>query len=461
MSSRRVGRATRGRPERADRGRQGRPAVPRRDALVLAGALGAALLVVGAAVVLDARPDLPDVAPDPSADLTASQRERARQLQADLAGPRWAALVLTVLGAVVAALVLARPVVRLGGAVAARLRLPDVLRRAVQAAAAGAVVVVGSALAALPVRARAHEVLVDVGLDVRGTGLWLTDVARVTAVEAAGTALVVAVGWALLGGHLRPRVRLVAAVLVAAVSVGVGSAVWPLVVEPATRSVVELPDGPARDDVVDLADRAGVEVERVVVADTSRRRTSVNAQVSGIGPTREVELADTLLDLPREQVRAVVAHELAHVEARDVEVGSVLGALGAASGVALLLVVADSGPVRRVTRTSGLRDPAAAGVLVALVAVTSPLVAPAAGYVSRAVEARADVRSLELTRDPAAVAEVQRSLAVRNVGALEAGWDDVLLGRSHPVVPQRLAATRAWAAAEGLAVPPPLAREQP
>ena len=436
-------------------------AVPRRAGLVVAAALLAVLAVAAVVVLPDATAGLGDVEPDPALDLTAAQRERAQGLQDALEVPRYVALASSLGGAVVAALLLGRPAARVGTAAAGGLRLPGPLRRGIGAAAAGAVVVVGSAVAALPARARLHAVLVDVGLDVRSTGLWLADVARVTGVQAAGTALVVGLGWALLSGPVRPRTRLAVAVVVASLAVPVGSALWPLVVEPATRSTVELADGPVRDDVLELADRAGVSVERVVVSDASRRRTSVNAQVSGLGPTREVELTDTLLELPREQVRAVVAHELAHVEARDVAVGSALGALGAAAGVALLLVVADAALVRRAARTWGLRDPASAAVLVALVSLGSVLALPASGALSRAVETRADVRSLELTQDPRAVAEVQRSLAVRNVGALEAGLDDVLLGRSHPVVPRRLATTRAWAAAKGLPVPPPLARPEP
>ena len=80
-----------------------------------------------------------------------------------------------------------------------------------------------------------------------------------------------------------------------------------------------LPEGETRRDVLALADAAGVSVGEVYSVDASRRTTSVNAYVNGLGPTKRVVLFDTLLaDYSREEVRFVVAHELGHVHHRDV-----------------------------------------------------------------------------------------------------------------------------------------------
>ena len=57
----------------------------------------------------------------------------------------------------------------------------------------------------------------------------------------------------------------------------------------------------------------------VYSVDASRRTTAANAYVTGLGPTKRVVLFDTLLDrYSRDEVRVVVAHELAHVRHRDV-----------------------------------------------------------------------------------------------------------------------------------------------
>ena len=74
-----------------------------------------------------------------------------------------------------------------------------------------------------------------------------------------------------------------------------------------------------RSDVLELAAAAGVEVGEVYSVDASRRTTGVNAYVTGLGPTKRVVLFDTLLErYSRDEIRAVVAHELAHVRHRDV-----------------------------------------------------------------------------------------------------------------------------------------------
>ena len=79
------------------------------------------------------------------------------------------------------------------------------------------------------------------------------------------------------------------------------------------------PTAPLRTEVLELADREGVPVDDVLVADASRRTTTLNAYVSGFGSTRRVVLYDNLVDdVPRDQALSVVAHELAHAKHDDV-----------------------------------------------------------------------------------------------------------------------------------------------
>ena len=57
----------------------------------------------------------------------------------------------------------------------------------------------------------------------------------------------------------------------------------------------------------------------VVVHERSQRDTRSNAVVHGLGPTRRMVIDDTRLARPVDEVVAVVAHELAHQQLRDVE----------------------------------------------------------------------------------------------------------------------------------------------
>ncbi len=71
--------------------------------------------------------------------------------------------------------------------------------------------------------------------------------------------------------------------------------VAPVVLEPLFNRFRPLEDERLAGALRALADRAGVPVRDVLVADASRRTTRANAYVSGLGPTRRVVVWDTLL----------------------------------------------------------------------------------------------------------------------------------------------------------------------
>ena len=72
-------------------------------------------------------------------------------------------------------------------------------------------------------------------------------------------------------------------------------------------------------DIKELGAKEGVTVDKVLVADASRRTTTANAYVSGLGPTKRVVFYDTILDgrFTQAELESVAAHELGHVKNRD------------------------------------------------------------------------------------------------------------------------------------------------
>ena len=107
-----------------------------------------------------------------------------------------------------------------------------------------------------------------------------------------------------------------------------GSFGYPMLVEPLFNSFEPCPTATCARRCSPLADEEGVPVQDVLVADASRRTTTLNAYVSGFGSTRRIVLYDNLVDdLPEDQALSVVAHELAHARHRDVA-----GRLGARGG---------------------------------------------------------------------------------------------------------------------------------
>ena len=195
----------------------------------------------------------------------------------------------------------------------------------------------------------------------------------------------------------------------------------------------DVPSGISGTGVLELADSQGVDIDEVLVADASRRTTTLNAYVSGFGGTRRVVLYDTLVrDLPQDQALSVVAHELAHAEHDDVLVGSLLGAVGVAAAVGLAGVLLRRHDVRRAGTVP---------LVLAMLAVGTVLSAPIQNGISRTVETRADVEALRATGDPEGFVELQRQLAVRSLSDLTPpAWHSWWFS-SHPSVLVRLAQT--------------------
>jgi len=114
--------------------------------------------------------------------------------------------------------------------------------------------------------------------------------------------------------------------------------VYPRVIAPLFNDFDPVEDGPLREGIESVFDRAGFEAEEIYTMDASRRSSRLNAYFVGFGRAKRVVLFDTLVEkLDRPQVESVLAHELAHwkkghiwklIGVSALQAGVVLGALG-------------------------------------------------------------------------------------------------------------------------------------
>jgi STE24 endopeptidase len=302
------------------------------------------------------------------------------------------------------------------------------------AALAGAGISALVATVALPGGLWAHERAVDVGISTQDVWSWLYDRVRSIGIGAA----LAAVGALILVALQR---RLARAWWLAGAAVAVAFAtlitfVAPVVLAPIYNDFERLPAGQVRTELLELAARADVEVDDVYVVDASRRGTSLNAYVDGIGATRRIVVYDNLLEAAEARaLRSVVAHELAHVKQRDVLRGILFVALVAP--LAMLFVREAGGSLAR-------RMGAGPGTVRALPAYAFALtlavlgIGIAGNQLSRQVEERADRFALELTGDPGGLVTLQTTLAERNVSDPDPpGWAQLLFG-THPTKLERL-----------------------
>ena len=266
-------------------------------------------------------------------------------------------------------------------------------------------------------------------------------------------AALTAIAVAALGGRWRPGVvRLargrpwaagLAMAGVVAAFIYLSSLLSPILIEPLFQRTQPLRDPALSAQILDLAHRAGVNADDVKVNDASARTTAANAYVSGFGGSRHIVLYDTLLrDFPPDQVRMVVAHELAHVERRHVLKGSTWGAVLAVPGLLMVFAVVGwrTGFGKAARDASGcdlvLRRLAIAA---AAAAVIGTLSAPLANWVSRAYEREADWRGLQLSRDPQADIALQQGLVKRSLGVPDPPAAVRFWFGTHPAALERIA----------------------
>lgn len=313
-------------------------------------------------------------------------------------------------------------------------------RRRTGALLAGAGISLLIALASLPISLIFHERAVDAGISVQSLGPWLFDKLRGGLIGA----LYAGLGATLLVLLQRRASRLwplIGAAIVTGFAI-VTTFLAPIVLGPIFNDFERLPEGELRSDVLELADKAGVDIGDVYLVDASRRSTALNAYVDGFGSTRRVVLYDNLADgADREALRSVVAHELSHVENRDIPKGLLFVALVAPLG---MLFVRELGGALAARGGTGPGKIAAIPAYGFAITLTALLLGIVGNQLSRAVEERADRFAIELTGSPEGLIELQTTTAASNLSQPEPpAWSQFLFG-SHPTKLERLGIAEAY-----------------
>jgi len=193
----------------------------------------------------------------------------------------------------------------------------------------------------------------------------------------------------------------------------------------------------------DLARRAGARVVGVFRWDLGAKTSKANAALAGIGPTRRILIADTMLDhYSEDEIEVVLAHELAHHVHYDIWSGIALETVLVVAGFALAhgaLVWLGPG-----FGLAGIGDPAGLPLLLLAAGAVSLALLPVALALSRRHERRADRFALDLTRNPAAFTSAMRRLGAQNLAEEQPSRVVRWLFYSHPPLAERLEAAARW-----------------
>jgi STE24 endopeptidase len=212
----------------------------------------------------------------------------------------------------------------------------------------------------------------------------------------------------------------------------------PRVIDPLFYEFTPVDEGPLREAVDDVFERAGFSCDQVYEMDASRRSAHSNAYFVGFGRTKRVVLFDTLIEgMDEAEIQSVLAHELAHWKKAHVWKRMAAGFLqmGVVLGVAGVLV--DSGWLYAMFGVPA--GATYAGVVLAVLWI-APLLrwsAPIQNRVSLKHEREADAFAADVA-DGEAMVGALAALTRDNLGnPFPHPWYETFHA-SHPPVPERI-----------------------
>ena len=196
-----------------------------------------------------------------------------------------------------------------------------------------------------------------------------------------------------------------------------------------------------------LSERAGTRVRGVYKWNLSEKSKKANAALTGLGATRRIILADTLLNhYSDDEIEAVLAHELGHHVHKHIVKAILVQAIITLFGFWLANEVLRYAIEQRYM-FSGMADFANLPLLVLVSTVLSFLLMPAMNAYSRFNERQADRYCFQSVASVEPFISAMNKLAEQNLAEkTPSRWIEWLL-HSHPAISRRVAAARAWAKA--------------
>jgi STE24 endopeptidase len=219
--------------------------------------------------------------------------------------------------------------------------------------------------------------------------------------------------------------------------------VTPYVLVPLFFKMRPLADQATVERIHALVNRAGTPVRDVCSLDFSRRTAEANAAVIGLGRSRRVVIADTLLaEFSPQEVDAVVAHELGHHVHRDVQ--RLLVGNAALIWIGLFIASRLTPAALPLLSVPSLVYVPGYAMLLFVVEVYFLVATPLLNWWSRRLESGADRFALQLTRDPAGFDGAMRRIGCQNLVELcPPRWSEVLLA-THPALQRRIQLAQSW-----------------
>jgi Zn-dependent protease with chaperone function len=219
----------------------------------------------------------------------------------------------------------------------------------------------------------------------------------------------------------------------------------PVVLFPLFYKFAPLQNEELKSRLMRLGERAGTRIRGVYEWKLSEKTKKANAALTGLGSTRRIILADTLLEnYSTDEIEAVLAHELGHhvhghiIKSIVVEAGVTLVGFWAANW-------ALDYAVHQKQMYAMLTDFANMPLLVLVSSILSMLLMPALNAYSRFNERQADLYCWKSVPNVTPFVTAMEKLSAQNLSENTPSRLVEVLFHSHPPISKRIAAAYSWA----------------
>ena len=211
----------------------------------------------------------------------------------------------------------------------------------------------------------------------------------------------------------------------------------PVLLLPIFYKFKPLEDAPLIERLQELCRRAGTRIRGVFEWKLSEKSKKANAALVGLGNTRRIILADTLLEnFSQEEIEVVLAHELGHHVHRHMARGILLQSATVLGGCYLLHRILEAIGTR--WELTGPADFANLPLLWLAVNALSLLLMPWVNGYSRHMERQADAYALRATGNRPAFISSMEKLARQNLAQRRPHPLMEFIFHSHPSIEKRI-----------------------
>jgi STE24 endopeptidase len=222
----------------------------------------------------------------------------------------------------------------------------------------------------------------------------------------------------------------------------------PVVLFPLFYKFVPLQNEELKSRLMRLGERAGTRIRGVYEWKLSEKSRKGNAALTGLGNTRRIIIADTLLqNCNDDEIEAIMAHELGHqvhghiLKSIFMEATVTLAGFWAANWVLQYA----TRELQQTTRFQHLADFANLPLLVLVSSVLSIVLMPALNAYSRLTERQADLYCWKSVPSVTPFITAMEKLTAQNLSERSPSRLVEILFHSHPPISKRIAAAEAWA----------------